>query len=224
MSQRTPPRQEQSGSQADQFGGLGPRRRSVRRLAVSIGVAAVLGVLAALLGLLAQPVATTPAVSALPTATPVPTVKPKVPDPAIGGSQTVDNIKITLLGIRYTYGSGTTRANVGNIYAVVMLRIENRQGVDYPFSPNVVCQLGNCNFYLRDNQGEKNPPVLYDPYYTHLRAVVLQPAGVQQGSYTFEVPEHDRMAHDLRLLYYPSPLFDANAVYHWNVTEASKHG
>ncbi len=224
MSQRTPYRQERDSSQSDRFGGLGPRRRSVRRLALSVAAAAALGLVAELTGLLAQPVVTTPAISAQPTPTPAPTPKPKVPDPAIGGSQTVDNIKITLLGARYTYGSAATRANVGNIYTVIMLRIENRQGVDYPFSPNVTCQLGNCNFYLRDSQSEKNPPVAYDPYHTHLRAVVLQPGGVQQGSYTFEVPEQDRIAHDLRLLYYPSPLFDANTVFHWNVTGTTKHG
>jgi len=219
-----PPYRERDNSRGDDFGGLGPRRRSIRRLAVSVAVAVLLGVLAAFSGLLVRPVVPTPVASAQPTPTPAPTPKPKVPDPAIGGSQTVDNIKITLLGARYTYGSDALRANVGNIYAVVMLRIENRQGVDYPFSPNVTCQLGNCNFYLRDSQGEKNPPVVYDPYHTHLRAVVLQPGGVQRGSYTFEIPEHDRAAHDLRLLYYPSPLFDANTVYHWNVTEATTHG
>ena len=69
-----------------------------------------------------------------------------------------------------------------------------------------------------DSLGEKNPPVPYDPEHTHLRAVVLQDGGRQQGSYTFEVPEHDVQTHALQLLYFHDPVLDAGSVKHWLLT------
>src|SRR5437588_1716229 len=53
-------------------------------------------------------------------------------------------------------------------------------GQDYGFVPDVTCAVQYCHFYVRDSQGEKNPPTPYDPYHTRLRAVVLQDAGHQQ--------------------------------------------
>jgi hypothetical protein len=77
---------------------------------------------------------------------------------------------------------------------------------------------------VTDSQGEKNPPMPYDPYHTGLRAVVLRDGGYQQGSYTFEVPERDVKTHGLQLLYYHDPLGDANNVKHWLLEPRPKNG
>jgi hypothetical protein len=216
--------------------GFGPRRRSNARLLFSVGIAAT-----AFLALrLYQPdwfsasalPGGNPAPTALagPVATPTPAPTPKPPSyPYIGGSQTSSEnstiVKITLRDVQYAPGGNGRVANKGNVFVVVTLRIENRQqGKDYPFSPNVNCQLQTtCNFYVQDNQGEKNPPIPYDPAHTALRAVVLQPGGRQEGSYTFEVPARDAHTDRLRLLWYPSPLLAPDTIYHWILTGDRRH-
>lgn len=159
------------------------------------------------------------------TPTPSPTARPKPPVyPYIGREQRVDNVYITPLGVTYTHGSGATLPNRGDVFAIVMLRFVNHSGHDFTLVPNVNCSLPYCNFYVSDSLGEKNPPVPYDPEHTHLRAVVLQDGGRQQGSYTFEVPEHDVKAHTLQLLYFHDPVLDAGSVRHWLLTWPPKHG
>ncbi len=212
--------------------GFGRRQRSPLRLALSLGLAAAAIILLYVNqpGWFAAPVAViAPLNPAHPTPAPQPspTPKPQVRDPYIGELQ-VDNIngvRITLVDVHYTYGSGADQANKGNVYAVVRLRFENRSGGDYPLVPNVNCQLGyNCKFFVRDNQGEKNPPLPYDPDHTHLRAVVLQDKGYEEGSYTFEVPDRDRFnrAQPLQLLYYPNPLTAADTIYRWILQEPTR--
>ena len=214
--------------------GFGPRRRSPLRFVLSTGVA--LGIVAILY--LFQPnwfttriitgAAPGPTSVAGPTPTPTPTPKPKPAPPleGIGGSHmSPENIKITLEDVQYTRGGDGRVANQGDTFAVVTLLIENQQNQDFALQPNVSCGLRLfCNFYVQDTQGEKNPPVPFDPYHTALRAVVLQPRGHTKGSYTFEVPENDAAAGRLELLWYYQPLADANNVQHWKLPEDHSHG
>lgn len=194
-------------------------------LSVAVALAAVLLLYVLNPGIFSAPVVATPQVSASPTPTPTPRPKPRRSYPYIGGTRRIDNVLIKVVRVQYTHGSGTDQANQGNVYAVVTLRIENQRGQDYSFVPNVNCGLPlTCNFYVLDRQGEKNPPVRYDPYHTALRAVVLQDGGYQIGSYTFEVPERDARAHTLQLLYYHDPIADANSVAHWLLQKAPTHG
>lgn len=200
-----------------------PRSRATLRFVLSIAVA--LAAVAALYlfspGLFSGPVTATPRVPPRATPTPVPP-PPRFPD--IGEAHRVDNVVIQLVGVQYTRGNGANEANQGDTYAIVTLRIENERGQDYTFVPNVTCLLPYCNFYILDRQGEKNPPIHFDPYHTGLRAVVLQNGGYQVGSYTFEVPERDVKSHTLQLLYYHDPLGDANNVAHWLLKEEAAHG
>ncbi len=210
--------------------GFGRRRRSPLRLALSLGLAAAAIILLYLNqpGWFSAPVAViAPRNPTHPTPAPQPspTPKPQVRDPYIGGWRDYNGVRITVLGVSYTYGSGLDQANKGNVYAVVRLRFENHSGSDYPLIPNVNCQLPlYCNFYVNDSQGEKNPPLPYDPTHTHLRAVVLQDKGYEEGSYTFEVPDHDRFSRSqpLQLLYYPAPLYAADTIYRWILQEPTR--
>lgn len=225
------------GSSEAGWTGFGRGQRSPRRLALSLLSAVVLALLlhawqpgwfavpavATIVGRVGAPAAGT-ANPATPVPSPVPTSAAQATlahEAYIGRALLVDNLRVTLLGVRYTRGMGAEQANTGNIYAVVMVKFENlnHQGNDYSLVPNVPCGLPYCNFYLRDGQGEKNPPVPYDPYHTHMRAVVLQDGGMEQGSYTFEIPARSASTHAMQLLYYPSPLGDANNVHHWIVAE-----
>ncbi len=232
MSDNTPPpttRRDSTG-----MNGFGPRQRSPLRFVLSTAIA--LGLVALLY--LSQPgwfttrIITGAGPSAAPTAgptpppTPTPKPKPAPPLEGIGGSHiSPDNIKITLTNVQYTRGGDGRVANQGDTFAVVTLLIENQQSQDYGLQPNVSCGLRLfCNFYVQDTQGEKNPPVPFDPYHTALRAVVLQPHGHTKGSYTFEVPENDAAAGRLELLWYYQPLADANNVQHWKLPEDRSHG
>ncbi len=228
MSKREQP------SQPTGTNGFGPRRRSTVRFALSTGIGlALVAVLylsqpewfsaSSLPGHAEVPKPTTVA-RPQPTATPMP--KPKPSDPYIDGwHASPDNVKITLLGVHYTPGDNGRLANRGNVFAIVTLRVQNLQGKDYAFSPNVNCQLQTgCNFYVQDDQGEKNPPIPYDPLHTALRAVVLQPSGLQEGSYTFEVPKRDENSDKLVLLWYPSPFLAPDTLYHWILTGDPHHG
>ena len=208
-----------------ELNGFGPRRRSTMRLVVSIAVAMV----AALALYTLQPSwFTAPAAARLHGGVrAVPAPKPKSHLPHLhylGQQQRVDNVAITPVHVTYTRGSGSEVANTGYVYVIVTLRIVNQRGQDYGFVPDVTCAVQYCHFYVRDSQGEKNPPTPYDPYHTRLRAVVLQDGGHQQGSLTFEVPERDVQAHTLQLLYYHDPLGDANSVVHWELRPPPKHG
>lgn len=202
-----------------------PRRRTTLRLLLSIALA-----LAAALALyLFQPgwFANPSAAPAHSHHTPVPTAtpKPKVPPvPYLGEEQHFDNVSITPLDVTYTRGSGLLQANTGNVFAIVMLRIVNHTGTDYTLQPNVPCVIPYCNYFAVDTLGEKNPPVPYDPYHIHMRAVVLQDGGQQVGAYTFEVPERDAKAHALKLLYYPNPVLDATIVKQWLLAWPPRHG
>jgi len=227
MSERVPPTST-GDAPANGMNGFGPSRRSAVRFALSVGVAIV----AVLAIHLYQPgwftasalPAPGPTAQPGPTATPAPPPRPKPSDPYVGGSHvSADNIKVTLLDIQYTSGGGGRVPNKGNTFAIVRLRVENLQGKDYPFLPNVNCQLQvGCNFYVQDDQGEKNPPIPYDPFNTALRAVVLQPGGQQDGSYTFEVPARDKDSDRLKLLWYPQPLIAPDTLYHW-ILESDPH-
>lgn len=153
-----------------------------------------------------------------PPPTPTPTPKPtRVTYPYLGESWTVDSVQFTPLNVRYTYGSGGNHATVGDIYAVVMLRITNHQGGDYAVIPAPNCAVLLCKFYIRDKEGRKYPPVNYDPLLTKLQTVILPAGSYVDGSYTFEVPAADARANALQLLYYHDPLTDANAVVRWNL-------
>jgi hypothetical protein len=205
--------------------GFGPRRRSTMRLVVSIAVAVV----AALALYTLQPSwFTAPAAARLHggvRVVPAPKPKPHLPHLHYLGQQLrVDNVAITPVHVTYTRGNGSEVANTGYVYVIVTLRIVNQRGQDYGFVPDVTCAVQYCHFYVRDSQGEKNPPTPYDPYHTRLRAVVLQDGGHQQGSLTFEVPERDVQAHTLQLLYYHDPLGDANSVVHWELRPPPNHG
>jgi len=206
--------------------GFGPRRRSTLRLVLSVALA--LAVAFALY--VFQPGwfsgtggtgGTEPRASAVPPLPPpTPTPPPPVPPyPYLAEGHTIDNVRVTPLEVMYTRGSGVNAANAGNTYAIVMLRVENRSSTDYPLIPTVPCQLAplvpNCFFYVLDGQHEKNPPIPYDPFHTALRQVILQQGGQQAGSYTFEVPTRDIATHTLQLLWYHSPVTDANSVFHW---------
>jgi len=159
------------------------------------------------------------------TAPPTPTPAPKAPALAyLGQERRVDNIAVTPISVTYTHGNGTQQANHGDIYAIVTVLFVNHSGHDWVLSPNFNCILPLCSFYLVDSLGEKNPPVAFDPFRTRLRAVILQDNGRQQGSVTFEVPEHDVVAHTLQFEYYPSPVFDANNVRTWLLVPPPKHG
>lgn len=208
-----------------ELNGFGPRRRSTVRFVLSIAVALAAAFALYVLqpGWFSAPAAVGP--RAGPRALPSPTPRPRPPrDHYLGEQQSVDSVAITPLGVTYTRGSGGDAANKGYVYAIVTLRIVNHRGQDYPFVPNVSCPIQYCNFYVRDGQGEKNPPMPYDPYHTRLRAVVLQDGGHQEGSFTFEVPEHDVRAHTLELLFYHDPFGDANNVLHWELRYSSAHG
>jgi hypothetical protein len=208
-----------------ELNGFGPRRRSTMRFVVSIAVA----VGAALALYTVQPSWFTAPVAARLHGGPraVPTPRPKTHLPHLhylGQQQRVDNVAITPVNVTYTRGHGSGEANKGYVYVIVTLRIVNHRGQDYGFVPDVNCAVQWCHFYMRDSQGEKNPPTPYDPYHTRLRAVVLQDGGHQQGSLTFEVPERDVQAHTLQLLYYHDPLGDANSVVHWELRPPPNHG
>lgn len=194
-------------------------------LSIAVALAAVLALYLFQPGLFSVPAIATPRVIP-PKATPTPRPSPpRYPD--IGEARRIDNIVIKLMNVQYTRGSGAMQANQGDVYAVVTLRFENLRGQDYTFVPSipsVTCGLPYCNFFILDSQGEKNPPIRYDPYHTALRSVVLQSGGYQQGSYTFEVPERDALAHMLQLLYYHDPVADANGVAHWILKEEPLHG
>ena len=213
-----------SGPSSD-LNGFGPRRRSTIRFVLSVAVALAAAVSLYLLqpGWFAAPVTAVPKTG--PTAVPSPTPKPKpVTYPYLGDTERVDNVWLTPLDVSYTRGSGANQANMGDVYAIVTMRIENHRGQDYGFVPNTNCLIQLCNFYVHDSQGEKNPPVAFDPYHTHLRAVVMQDGGHQVGSVTFEVPAHDAEAHSLQLLYYHDPFADANSVVHWQLQYLPRHG
>ncbi len=213
--------------------GFGPRRRSPLRFVLSTGIA--LGLVVILY--LAQPgwfttriitgggLGSAPTAGPTPPPTPAPKPKPVPPVEGIGGSHlSPNNIKITLEDVQYTRGGDGRIANQGDTFAVVTLLIENQENQDWNLTPNVTCGLSLCNFYVQDTQGEKNPPVPFDPYHTALRAVVLQSRGHTTGSYTFEVPERDAAAGRLELLWYYEPLADANNVQHWKLPEDRSHG
>ena len=208
-----------------ELNGFGPPRRSTMRFVVSIAMA----VIAALALYTLQPSwFTAPAAARLHGGVrAVPTPRPKSHLPHLhylGQQLRVDNVAITPVHVTYTRGSGSEVANTGYVYVIVTLRIVNQRGQDYGFVPDVTCAVQYCHFYVRDSQGEKNPPTPYDPYHTRLRAVVLQDGGHQQGSLTFEVPERDVQAHTLQLLYYHDPLGDANSVVHWELRRPPNHG
>jgi len=229
MSERVPPTST-GDAPANGMNGFGPSRRSAVRFALSVGVA-IVAVLAIHLyqpGWFTASALPAPGPTAGPKQQPTapPTPRPKPADPYIGGWHvSADNIKVTLLDVQYTRGDNGRLANRGNVFAIVTLRVQNLQGKDYAFSPNVNCQLQTtCNVYAQDNQGEKNPPIPYDPTHTALRAVVLQPSGLQEGSYTFEVPARDEHTDHLRLLWYPSPLLAPDTLYHWILTGDPHHG
>lgn len=205
--------------------GFGPSRRSTVRFVLSILVALALAFALYLFepGWFSAPVAAGPQTAPQPTPTPTP--KPRPPRlPYLGEARHFDKYVLTPLSVRYTSGNGATAANVGNVFVVVTLRYANVSGADFTLIPTVNCGLPYCNFYVLDSQGEKNPPVAFDPYHTRLRPVVLTPGGHEEGSYTFEVPEHDVKTHSLQLLYYPDPLADANNVKHWLLEYPPKHG
>ncbi len=225
-------RRPSEDSRHREWTGFGRRRRSPLRLALSLGLAAAAIILlyTSQPGWFAAPVAVVaPRIPTHPTPAPQPspTPKPQVRDPFIGGAQvdSIHGVRITLLGVHYTYGSGADQANKGNVYAVVRLRFENHSGSDYPLVPNINCQLPlSCYFYVNDSQGEKNPPLPYDPTHTRLRAVILQDKGYEEGSYTFEVPDRDRFnrSQPLQLLYYPNPLTAADTIYRWILQERTR--
>jgi len=153
-----------------------------------------------------------------PTPTPVPTVKPiSAHYPYLGQGVTIGNITIIPLEVRYTGGSSANQPNVNDEFAVVMLRLVNHQDKDYNVIPNASCLLGVCNFYVRDSEGRKNPPLSYDPFRTRLRPVILQPNSAIDGSYTFEVPRYDAEHNTLQLLYYDSPILNADSLTHWQL-------
>jgi hypothetical protein len=231
MSDNTPPPTTSRDSTG--MNGFGPRQRSPLRFVLSTGIA--LGLIAILY--LSQPgwfttriitgAAPGPTPTAGPTPPPTPTPKPKPAPPleGIGGSHlSPDSIKITLEDVQYTRGGDGRVANQGDTFAVVTLLIENQRNQDWDLTPNVTCGFNLCNFYVQDTQGEKNPPVSFDPYHTALRAVVLQPRGHHKGSYTFEVPESDAAAGRLELLWYYQPFTDANNVQHWQLPRDQSHG
>lgn len=210
--------------------GFGPRRRSTMRFVLSVGIA-----LALVIALYIYqpgwfmtrviPSGTSPQPTAAPTSVPTPKPSPTPADPSLGGHHTVDGIKITLESVEFTGGNSQRQANIGDTFAVVMLRVENLQSQDYGLVPNINCAVHfNCNFYVQDSQGEKNPPIAFDPYHTALRPVVLQPGGHQVGSYTFEVPERDAATGRLALLWYHDPLTDANNVQHWKLPRDEDRG
>jgi hypothetical protein len=208
-----------------ELNGFGPRRRSTVRFVVSIAVAVV----AAFALYTLQPSwFTAPAVAGPHGGVrAVPTPRPKSHLPHLhylGQQQNVDNVAITPVNVTYTRGSGSDVAITDYMYVIVTLRIVNHRGQDYGFVPDINFAVQYCHFYVRDSQGEKNPPTFYDPYHTRLRAVVLQDAGHQQGSLTFEVPERDVQAHTLQLLYYHDPFGDANSVVHWELRPPPNHG
>src|SRR5438552_4597382 len=206
--------------------GFGPRRRSTVRFVLSIAVA--LGAAFALYvlqpGWFSAPAVAGPRGGVRVAPTPKPKPKPAPHLHYLGQQQSVDSVAVMPVNVTYTRGSGSDTANKGYVYAVVTLLIVNHRGQDYGFVPDVTCAVQYCHFYVRDGQGEKNPPTPYDPYHTRLRAVVLQDGGLQQGSLTFEVPERDVKAHSLQLLYYHDPLGDANNVVHWELRSPPHHG
>ena len=208
-----------------ELNGFGPPRRSTVRfvLSIAVAVAAALALYTLQPGWFTAPAVAGPhrGVRAVPTPKP----KPHLPHlHYLGQQQRVDNVALTPVNVTYTRGSGSDVANTGYVYVIVTLRIVNQRGQDYGFVPDVTCAVQYCHFYVRDSQGEKNPPTPYDPYHTRLRAVVLQDGGHQQGSLTFEVPERDVQAHTLQLLYYHDPFGDANSVVHWELRPPPNHG
>jgi hypothetical protein len=217
-------------SSTGDLNGFGPRRRSTRRLVLSIAVALAAAFALYLFqpGWFTAPANATPGTSPAATATPTPRPRPRR-DFYLGQAHMVDNLEVTPIQVTYTRGSGDHVANHGDIYAIVMLRFVNRIGGshDYTLVPDGNCMVGllpTCHFYVTDSHGEKNPPIPYDPYHTGLRAVVLQDGGYQIGSYTFEVPERDVKMHTLQLLYYHDPIGDANNVKHWLLELRPTHG
>ncbi len=206
--------------------GFGPSRRSTVRFVLSIAVALAAAFALYLFqpGWFSAPAAAVPQTG--PTPTPTPTPRPQPPHfPYLGQPRHFDKYILTPLSVRYTRGSDGNVANQGDVFVVVMLQYRNTSNGDLTLVPTVNCGLPYCNFYVLDSQGEKNPPIRYDPYHTGLRPVVLQANGYQEGSYTFEVPERDvGKTHALQLLFYPDPLTDANNVKHWYLEYAPKHG
>src|SRR5690242_2968074 len=167
---------------AGDLNGFGPRRRSIRRLILSIAVA-----LAAALALyvfqpswFSAPANATPHTSGPATTTPTPPPTPRPPrEFYLGQPRVVENIEIIPQQVTYTRGSGDHVAHRGNVYAIVTLRFVNRNGGSHDFTllpdaNRMVGLLPACHFYVTDSHGEKNPPIPYDPYHTGLRAVVLQ--------------------------------------------------
>jgi len=200
------------------------RQRKVSTLRFIISLIAALSIVLAVFRL--QPDWFSPNSNVVPTSvagvaiTPTPTFTPKLTSshyPYLGQGITIGNITILPLTMRYTYGSSANQPNVGNEFAVVMLRLVNHQDKDYDVIPNVPCPLVTCNFYLRDSEGRKNPPLSYDPFRTQLRPVILQPSSAIEGSYTFEVPRYDAEHNSLQLLYYDNPLLNADSVTHWQL-------
>lgn len=213
------------GNKPTEFDDRVPARRSTLRLVLSIlvALAAALALYVLQPGWFSVPSVGAPKPAA--TSVPSPTPKPKpVAVPRLGESQRVDNVAVTPLDVTYTRGNGSVVANQGDVFAVIMMQFVNHSGHDITFVPNVNCTIPYCNFYVSDSQGEKNPPIPFDPFHTRLRAVVLQDGGRQQGTYTFEVPERDVRDHALQLLYYHDPVLDANSVRHWLLEKAPKHG
>jgi hypothetical protein len=208
--------------------------RSVRRLSAQRPLIRLLATLGAAILIVALLYAWQPGWFAAPSSaqpppqhapTPTATPAPKPPSLAyLGQERRVDNIAVTPITVTYTHGNGVQQANHGNIYAIVTMLFVNHSGHDWVLSPNFNCILPLCSFYLLDSLGEKNPPVTFDPFRTRLRAVILQDNGRQEGSVTFEVPEHDVKTHSLQFLYYPSPVFDANNVKTWLLLPPPKHG
>lgn len=204
------------------FNGWGPQRASTRRFVISLAVA-----LCAFLALfLLQPswfvvshnVVPTPVAGAIVTPTPAPIPTPNASPPHyayLGQAAVIDGISIAPLAVRYSEGKGADKPNMGDVFIVVLLHIGNKQGRDYNLVPDTGRLLGVCHFYVRDNEGRKSPPLSINPYRTQLRAVVLQPNSFIDGSYTFEVPQADASKQTLQLLYYNSPILNADSLTHW---------
>jgi len=204
------------------FSGFGRRKVSMWRFIMS--VVAVLGAVLALRRLQpawfsgTSPIVPTSVAGVAPTPTPVPTMKPPSAHyPYLGQGVTIGGITIIPLTVRYTGGSSANQPNINDEFAVVMLRLVNHQDKDYSVIPNASRLLGACNFYVRDSEGRKNPPLSYDPFRTRLRPVILQPTSAIEGSYTFEVPRYDAEQNTLQLLYYDSPLLNADSLTHWQL-------
>jgi len=200
--------------------GFGPRRGSTGRLVLSLIVA--LGLLFLLFHL--QPswffaggtVVPTPVSGIIATPTPISTPKPVLPRyPYIGQAALINSTSITPLGVQYSQGDNANKPNVGDVFAVVLLHIANHQDKDYNLVPNVPCLLAACNFFIRDGEGRKNPPLPFNPYRTQLRSVVLAPGSSIDGSFTFEVPQSDAAYQTLQLLYYDNPIFNADSLTRW---------